>query len=114
MEKTNYIGKIIDNHIFLICKNENGNTVQCPHAELFMQNNFVALPIPEDSEPKAPYKRLTKKEVALFFNGMDTNGNILEKPSENLAKSHQRHLELLATNKEYRETWEEFQKQRAI
>ena len=88
MEKTNYIGKIIDNHIFLICENDKGDKIQCPHVELFTQNGFVALSIPEGSEPKSPYKRLSKKEVALFFNGMDTNGNILEKPSE----WHKRHV----------------------
>ena len=111
--KTNYIGKIIDKHIFLICKNEQGDTIQCPHVELFTLNGFVALPLAENREPKAPYVRLSQKEVALFFNGMDTDGNMLEKPSESLAKAKQEHEELMATNEEYRKSWEAFQALRA-
>ena len=107
---TDFIGKIVDGHIFLICKDDNGNTIQCPHVELFTEKGLIALPVPQDREIKEPYKRLTKKELALFFYGQDINGNVLEKPSEWHARTDKRHAELMATDKKYRETFNEVMK----
>lgn len=84
---TGYIGKIIDKHIFLICEDSNGNKIQCPHVELFTKNGFVALSCSQEQQPKAPYKFLTKLEVAQFFNGLDTDGNKVKTPTEFFAEN---------------------------
>ena len=41
---------------------------------------------------------------------MDTQGNVLEKPSEWHARHEKAHLEQMATNEEYRKTFEAFKK----
>ena len=82
MTTTGYIGTIIDKHIFLIWEDNEGRKIQCPHVELFIKNGYVALACPENTEPKAPYKFLTKLEVAQFFNGLNTDGNKVKTPSE--------------------------------
>ena len=69
MTLTNYIGKVLDGQILIICKDSDGNLIQCPSAELFVKNQLQALTIPEGQKPKSPYKRLTEQEVAQFFKG---------------------------------------------
>ena len=101
--ETNFVGKVVDKHIFLIGIDDNGKPIQCPHAELFEQKGLSALRVSENSELKHPFRRLTKKEVVLFFKGMDTDGTLLEKPSEWLARIEAQHAERMATDKEYRE-----------
>lgn len=66
---TKYIGKIVENRTLLICKDSNGNLIQCPSVKLFVKNQLQALTISEGQEPVEPYKRLTEQEVAQFFTG---------------------------------------------
>jgi len=82
-----YIGKIIDKHIFLICENDKGETIQCPHVELFTSMGLSAKSYDESREPKKPWKFLTKQEVICFFKGLDTDGNKVKTPSEFFAEN---------------------------
>ena len=69
MTLTNYIGKVLDGQVLVICQDSNGEMIQCPTVELFTKKGFKLLPISEGQEPKSPYKRLTELEVAQFFKG---------------------------------------------
>lgn len=107
---TGYIGKVVDNHIFLICKDKEGNNIQCPHVEIFKDEGLTAISYAGKGTPKSPLKFLTEKEVALFFNGLDANGNLLEKPSEYKARVEAEHAKKMKEDPEYRKLFNEVMK----
>lgn len=110
MKTTRYIGKVIDDRIFLICEDSDGNKIQVPHIDLMREQGLDAVAY-HGATPKEPYKFLTTLELARFLQGKDIKGNTLVTPAEQ-RKAHQKSLEESLKDPEFASLYQEVMKLR--
>lgn len=110
MKTTRYVGKVIDDRIFLICENDKGDKIQVPHIDLMLRYGLTAVAY-HSGTPKQPYKFLTTFELAMFLSGKDINGKVLKTP-EQLEQEHQQRMAELMQDPEFVSMYNEVMKLR--
>ena len=108
--KTNYLGKTIGNRVLVICANENGEYIQCPHVDMMREDGLVLRGF--EGTPNGELRYLTQEEVACFISGKGTDGAILETPAEARLRHEKEHAELLKDPK-YKNLFEQLKKEMA-
>ena len=105
MRTTNYVGKVIDNRVLLICEDDEHTKIQIPHIDMMREDGLTAVAYP-NAKLKAPFKYLTTKELACFFMGKSLTGEVLETP----AQARARHEEWVKNNPDLVKELEELKK----